>query len=129
MGLTLAQVRNAPCRRRLCPFHMLAGPPPSLSGFSSAPPLRGIEELSLAKPVLRIHESLFSIFNINSAFRSLSSAVLARAPSAFSLRPVATAIGCVSSQPMAPKPKTHALRGVHAGVQLGWLKCCYGSLD
>ena len=31
-------------------------------------------------------------------------------------------MGCASSQPVAPKPKTPALRGVHAGVQLGWLK-------
>ena len=45
------------------------------------------------------------------------------APAAFpSLRPTATAMGCVSSQPVAPEPRTHALRGVHAGVQLGWLK-------
>ena len=45
------------------------------------------------------------------------------APAAFpSLGPAATAMGCASSQPVAPKPKTHALRGVHAGVQLGWLK-------
>ena len=31
-------------------------------------------------------------------------------------------MGCVSSQPVAPKPKTPVRRGVHAGVQLGWLK-------
>ena len=31
-------------------------------------------------------------------------------------------MGCASSQPVAPEPRTHALRGVHAGVQLGWLK-------
>ena len=31
-------------------------------------------------------------------------------------------MGCASSQPVAPKPRTHSLRGVHAGVQLGWLK-------
>ena len=45
------------------------------------------------------------------------------APAAFpSLGPTATAMGCASSQPVAPEPRTHALRGVHAGVQLGWLK-------
>ena len=31
-------------------------------------------------------------------------------------------MGCASSQPVAPEPKTRARRGVHAGVQLGWLK-------
>ena len=31
-------------------------------------------------------------------------------------------MGCISSQPVAPEPNTHALRGVHAGVQLRWLK-------
>ena len=31
-------------------------------------------------------------------------------------------MGCGASQPVAPKPKTRARRGVHAGVQLGWLK-------
>ena len=31
-------------------------------------------------------------------------------------------MGCASSQPVAPEPNTHARRGVHAGVQLGWLK-------
>ena len=45
------------------------------------------------------------------------------APAAFpSLGHAATAMGCASSQPVAPEPRTHALRGVHAGVQLGWLK-------
>ena len=44
-------------------------------------------------------------------------------PAAFSsLGPAATAMGCTSTQPVAPEPKTHARRGVHAGVQLGWLK-------
>ena len=37
-------------------------------------------------------------------------------------RPATTAMGCASSQPVAPEPKTHSRRGVHAGVQLGWLK-------
>ena len=31
-------------------------------------------------------------------------------------------MGFAFSQPVAPEPKTHARRGVHAGVQLGWLK-------
>ena len=44
-------------------------------------------------------------------------------PAAFSsLGPAATAMGCTSTQPVAPEPKTHARRGVHAGVQLRWLK-------
>ena len=39
----------------------------------------------------------------------------------------APAMGCASSQPVAPEPRTHALRGVHAGVQLSWLKRCSSS--